>query len=260
MQLSLNQIAIMCNGVLTDGSNGALIVNHVAIDSHELEQGSLFIAIIGHTNDGHKFVHESLQNGAVGAIVNQSSKLALPNLIIVEDTTIAIGLFAKNYRDMFDISVVAITGSNGKTTIKEMLKRICEIEYGVDYVLASRGSFNNHWGMPLSLLQLNTKHKVAILEMGMNHHGELDYLSKIAKPTIAVVNNVLMSHAGFFKDLSDIAYAKGEIYNGLTDNGTALINKSVQFADIWQDQLKHQNCRIIEYGTLDTTCYLKECM
>lgn len=259
MQLSLNQIAIMCEGELSAGSDGSRVITNVVIDSREVADGSLFVAIVGENNDGHKYALDCLSNKALGAIVNKTSGLTAPNLVIVPDTTYAIGLLASRYRDMFNIPLVAITGSNGKTTIKEMLRGICEAEYGISDVLASKNSFNNQWGMPLTLLQLNDKHKVAIIEMGMNHHGELDYLTKLAKPTIAVVNNVLLSHAGFFKNIEEIANAKCEIYNGLVDDGVALINKNISYATTWSNKLKQNyKIKLIEFGDNTTGCYLKE--
>lgn len=260
MNLTLSKIASMCNGRLSTGSDGALVINNVVIDSREALAGSLFIAIIGDNDNGHKYVNSSFAQGAVAAVVSRASGFDnnTPNLIIVADTTQALGYFAACYRNMFDVPIVAITGSNGKTTIKEMLRQICQIEYGKEYVLASRNSFNNHWGMPLTLLGLNTNHKVVILEMGMNHSGELDYLSRIAKPTIAVVNNVLLSHARFFKCLEDIAHAKGEIYNGLIDGGVALLNSNLPYYKLWQHQLQDKPVQRVTFGSTSSSCYLKQ--
>ncbi|MFN8769551.1 MAG: UDP-N-acetylmuramoyl-tripeptide--D-alanyl-D-alanine ligase [Neisseriaceae bacterium] len=258
MQLTLEQASSMCDGELSSNSDASFIITNVVIDSREVIFGSLFIAIIGESNDGHRYVYDTLSKYKCAAIVNQTSNLDFPNLIKVNDTTKAIGQLASKYRDMFDIPIVAITGSNGKTTIKEMFYQVCKVEYGEKKVLASKNSFNNQWGMPLTLLQLNSEHEVAILEMGMNHHGELDYLTRIAKPTIAVVNNVLLSHAGFFKGLEDIAKAKGEIYNGLVAGGVALINNNIPYSNIWQENLKQQNVKIVNFGDETSGIYLKE--
>lgn len=235
MDLTLAQIATMCGGTLSAASNPELIVESVVIDSRHVGRGSLFVAIKGERHDGHGFIDEVFNDGAACALVSQP--LNYPNLIYVQDTIKGLGLLAYNYRKMFNIPVVAITGSNGKTTVKEMLNSICVKEYGIQHVLATVGNLNNHIGVPLTLLKLKQQHKVAIVEMGMNHAGEIDYLSKMACPTIAVVNNAMFAHAGFFNDLTDIAKAKGEIYNGLANNGIALINWLSPFAQLWSNQL-----------------------
>ncbi|MDQ5920434.1 MAG: UDP-N-acetylmuramoyl-tripeptide--D-alanyl-D-alanine ligase [Pseudomonadota bacterium] len=273
MNLTLAQIAVMCGGTLSAASNPELLVESVVIDSRNIGPGSLFVAIKGEHHDGHSFVAEIFNHGAACALVSQP--LNYPNLIYVHDTIQGLGLLAYNYRKMFNIPVAAITGSNGKTTVKEMLNSICVKEFGVQHVLATAGNLNNHIGVPLTLLKLNQEHKVAIIEMGMNHAGEIDYLSKIVSPTIAVVNNVMLAHAGFFNDLSDIARAKGEIYNGLANNGIALINQLSPFAQLWQNQLNNNqsqsnelmdnellehNTRSIHqvgFGIEGSSCYLK---
>ena len=219
---------------------------------------SLFVAIVGDNNNGHNFIQSSFDNGANSAIVNHTHDVMYPNCIIVEDTTLALGLLAKNYRNTFtNIPIVAITGSNGKTTIKEMLKKVCEVEFGEEHVLASKNSFNNQWGVPLTILQIRPTHKVVILEMGMNHHGELHYLSEIAHPTIATVNNVLLSHVGFFKDLTDIAHAKGEIYDGIHGDNVALINTQVPYHTMWVANLRQRNCKMVRFGSDGELCYLQ---
>jgi UDP-N-acetylmuramoyl-tripeptide--D-alanyl-D-alanine ligase len=256
MKLTIKQIAQMCGGELSANSSFDRQVTSVVIDSREVTPEALFVAIIGEVNDGHKFIEQSFAQGAVAAIVNRSSNISLPNLVIVEDTTKALGLLAANYRQQFSIPIVAITGSNGKTTIKEMLKQVCIAEFGTKHVLASKGSFNNHWGMPLTLLQLNADHKVALLEMGMNHHGELHYLSTLAKPTMAVVNNVLMSHVEFFNSVEDIAKAKGEIYDGLNADGIAMVNTQIPYYKSWHRKLAAQGCRVVEFGSENNQYYL----
>ncbi len=256
MKLTLKQIANMCGGELSANSDLNIVIRNVYIDSRLVKLDSLFVAIVGDNQDGHIYVSQSLNKGAVAAIVNNTTTLDLPNLIKVSDTTLALGKLAANYRQMFAIPIVAITGSNGKTTVKEMLKSICCEFFGQEYVLATEGNLNNHWGVPLTILGLEPIHKVAILEMGMNHAGELNYLSNLAKPTIAVVANVLWAHAGFFKSLDDIASAKGEIYNGLQDGTTACINKNSQYAAIWADSLANRKVSLSFYGSNNSDCYL----
>lgn len=254
MNLSLNDIAIMCGGELSTDSNKNQMVTSVVIDSRNVTPNSLFVAIKGENHDGHSYVENCLKSGAVAALVNSNCSINHPNLIKVTDTVKALGQLSHNYRIKFEIPVIGITGSNGKTTVKEMLKSICEREYGADKVLATTGNLNNFIGMPLTLLRLNKEHKVAIIEMGMNHAGELRYLSGLASPTVAVVNNVMLAHAGFFKDLTDIANAKGEIYSGLVPGGIACINKNLPYADSWyQENVKNQ-----DFGIPGSICFQKE--
>lgn len=258
-QLKLADLATMCGGELSVGSNSELLINQVVIDSRIAKDGCLFVAIQGENDDAHKYVASVVIQYATASLVNKDSGLNLPNIIYVADTVKALGRLASIYRDRFDIPVVAITGSNGKTTVKEMLRAICIRQFGIKHVLATSGNLNNHLGMPLTLLNLAKKHKIAIIEMGMNHSGELDYLSHLAKPTIAVVNNVRLAHAGFFNDLTDIANAKGEIYNGLIPNGIACVNLNEPLHKIWLDKLaKNPNLKIYLYGNPDGNCFLMQ--
>ena len=243
MELNLAQVAQMCGGKLSNNSNHDLMLTSCVIDSRLVINKSLFVAIKGENIDAHDFVAELLSNNdkngsAIACMISSPKLMYLPNCILVEDTTKALGLLAQNYRKMLNLQVVAITGSNGKTSVKEMLKCVCECTYGQDYVIATEGNLNNHWGLPLTILRIKQKHKVAILEMGMNHLGELHYLSNLAKPTIAVVNNVFWAHVGFFTGLAQVAQAKGEIYDGVIEDGIACVNMADQFAEYWIEKIK----------------------
>ena len=257
-KLDARQLVNLCNGIASEvfAEDGA--INSVVIDSRKVSDGSLFIAIVGENHDGHDYVAQVIARGNTYALVNADFALDLPNLIRVKDTTQALGLLASNYRQLFTIPVVAITGSNGKTTVKEMLRSVCQTHFGIEHVLATSGNLNNHWGMPLTLLELNDNHKVAIIEMGMNHAGELDYLSKLAKPTLAVVNNVMFAHIGQFKSLAEIADAKGEIYNGLARDGIACIDVSNPFSKQWGTKAELTTAKIFDYGTAESGCYLAQ--
>lgn len=254
-KLTIQQIIAATAGVVACEIDVQAVIEHIAIDSRNLKDHSLFIAIKGETNDGHDYVAKVLENTSNYALVSNNYPLDLPNLVRVADTTLALGQIAAYYREQFDIPVVAITGSNGKTTVKEMLRSICQQQFGSEAVLATSGNLNNHWGMPLTLLGIGTQHKVAIIEMGMNHAGELDYLTKLAKPTLAAINNVMFAHAGHFTCLADIAAAKGEIYHGLPSNGVACVNVSNQFADTWlNDDVKVDN--ICRFGNSDSQFHI----
>lgn len=206
----------------------------VSIDSRQIKPGELFVAIKGEQFDGHQFVAQAKANGAVAAVVSEAVDVDLP-LIHVSDTRIALGELAAQHRQQFHIPVIALTGSCGKTTTKEMLRAIFQ---QCGEVLAPISSFNNDIGVPLTLLQLNSSHQYAVIEMGANHPGEIGYLTQIAKPTLAFILNVAAAHLAGFGSLEGVMQAKSEIFAGLPANGTAMINADDQFAPQWHDLLK----------------------
>jgi len=209
----------------------------VSTDTRTIQQGDLFIALKGENFDGAKFVAQAAQAGAVAAVVNADSVIdgALCPLIRVADTRIALGKLAAHWRSQFDIPLVAITGSNGKTTVKEMLSAILRTATGSEEtVLATQGNFNNDIGMPLTLLKLRAQHRYAVIEMGMNHFGEIDYLTHLARPNVAVVNNATGAHLQGLGSIEGVARAKGEIFAGLVSDGTAVINADDTHAALWR--------------------------
>ena len=208
----------------------------VTTDSRAVNAGDLFIALKGERFDGHKYLDEALRRGAVAAITSRRVDTALPaSQAVVDDTRLALGRLAAHWRARFAIPLVALTGSNGKTTVKEMIAAILASHAGsADAVLATRGNLNNDIGMPLTLLGLRARHRYAVIEMGMNHEGEIDYLTRLAKPTVALVNNAQRAHVGILGSVEAIARAKGEIYAGLGEGGVAIVNADDAFADYWK--------------------------
>lgn len=206
--------------------------NGVSFDSRTLARGNLYFAILGESKDGHDFIDEARKAGAAGAVVSQPVKTSIP-LVIVEDTTKALGEFGKLWREQFSIPVVGLTGSNGKTTTKNMIAAIFE-EAGLS-PLATEGNLNNQWGVPLMLSRLTSEHKSAVIEMGMNHFDEIRYLTHLAKPTITLITNAGASHLeGVGGKIEGVAKAKGEIFEGLSPEGTAVINADDKFAEFWK--------------------------
>jgi UDP-N-acetylmuramoyl-tripeptide--D-alanyl-D-alanine ligase len=213
--------------------------NAVSTDTRTIAQGDLFVALKGENFDGAKFVANAVKAGAVAAIVNQDSGLGIRDsgvpLLVVEDTRLALGQLAAHWRQQFDIPLVAITGSNGKTTVKEMLAAILRADTGSEEsVLATQGNFNNDIGMPLTLLKLRATHRYAVIEMGMNHPHEIDYLTRIAHPDVALVNNASGAHLQGLGSVEGVARAKGEIFAGLKSDGTAVINGDDAHAALWR--------------------------
>ncbi len=251
--------------------------NAVSSDSRAITPGDLFVALQGPNFDGSAFVTGAAQSGAVAAMVNQksgirnqesrikdqgarrgtSSSVLSPQssvpLLLVEDTRLALGHLAAHWRAQFAIPVVAVTGSNGKTTVKEMLasilraatkSRTADVPSACgrdvrgpsdDAVLATAGNLNNDIGVPLTLLKLRAVHRYAVIEMGMNHSGEIDYLTQLARPDVAIVNNAGSAHLAGLGSVEAVAHAKGEIFNGLSPQGIAIINADDEYAPLWRE-------------------------
>ena len=202
----------------------------VCTDSRNLQAGSLFVALQGPNFDGHDYVEKAREQGAAAAAVSQALDTALP-LIEVADTRLALGQLAAWWRTQFALPVVAITGSNGKTTVRAMTAAILS---QAGRTLSTHGNLNNDIGVPLTLFRLDAADRFAVVEMGANHAGEIDYLSGIIQPTIAVVTNAGPAHLEGFGDLQGVARAKGEVFDRLGADGIAVINADDGFADYWR--------------------------
>ena len=199
-------------------------VKRIVTDSRDIRSGDVFFALVGERFDAHDFVADVLSRGAAAAVVSREDCAWLEGTLQVEDTLAALQTLAQAWRNEIDPFVFGITGSSGKTTVKEMLAAVLRHAFGEETVLATAGNFNNHIGLPLTLLQLNEQHRYAVIEMGMNHFGELSLLTRLAQPDTALVNNALRAHVGCgFDGVGDIAKAKSEIYEGLASDGIALI-------------------------------------
>lgn len=228
----------------------------ISIDTRTLQPGNLFIAIQGEQLDGHAFIAEATKKGAVALLVNHLVDSPLPQLI-VPDTTRALGEIAARWREQFHLPVIGVTGSNGKTTLKNMIASILQGASN-HHALATEGNLNNHIGLPLNLLRLNAQHQYAVLEMGMNHFGEIAYLTQLAKPTIAVINNASGAHLQGLKNVAGVAKAKGEIFQGLAAKGVAVLNRDDEHFNYWSSLIGHR--AVISFGfhadahvTADTT-------
>ena len=219
----------------------------VSTDSRQVARGDLFVALRGERFDGHAFVDQALAAGAVAAMVDDADRVARrgASLILVDDTLQGLGRLACAWRARFTPALVGVTGSNGKTTVKEMIAGILRAQAGDEAVLATSGNLNNAIGVPLMLLRLRSHQRYAVIEMGMNHLGEIRYLTKLASPTVAVVTNAGTAHIGEVGSREAIAQAKGEIFEGLRD-GVAVINADDRFADYWRGL--NDGRRVIDFG------------
>jgi UDP-N-acetylmuramoyl-tripeptide--D-alanyl-D-alanine ligase len=229
MQLSAASLA-MHGSLIGDDS----AFDCVGTDSRAVRPGQLFVALKGEHFDGHDYAEQALEQGAAGVVLEKNTANLSP-AIVVEDSYLALGQLAAHWRAKFAIPVVAITGSNGKTTVKEMLSAILAVKAGgMASIHATVGNLNNHIGLPLTMLKLRDSHQFTVLEMGMNHLGEIAYLSDLAKPTLALINNAGTAHLGELGSRDKIAQAKGEVFAGLAANGVALINADDDYAAYWR--------------------------
>jgi UDP-N-acetylmuramoyl-tripeptide--D-alanyl-D-alanine ligase len=248
-----------------ESSGGDIWFSGVSTDSRATMPGDLFVALMGDKFDGHDFVAEVVAKGAVAAIVHRDWKAANPQaaipLIRVANTRLALGNLAAFWRRRFAIPLVAVTGSNGKTTVKEMIASILQhvtsgsgsgesrqpgqVE-GPDQVLATEGNLNNDIGVPLTLLRLREHHKYAVIEMGMNHAGEIAYLTSLAKPSVALITNAGTAHVEALGSVEAVARAKGEIFEGLDQQGIAVINASDLHAPLWRGLAG--NRKVMDFG------------
>ncbi len=208
-----------------------IVFTGVGTDTRTLEKGDLFFALRGPHFDGHLFLAEALGANAAAAVVARAIDTALP-AIQVEDTRVALGSLASFWRQQFKFPVIAVTGSNGKTTVKDMIAGILSQS---TTGWATEGNLNNDIGVPLTLLKLRQQHRFAVVEMGMNHRGEIAYLSGLAKPTVAVITNAAHAHLQGLGNVEQVAHAKGEIFGGLSDDGIAVINADDPYHFLWRD-------------------------
>ena len=226
----------------------------VSTDSRTVKQGDLFVALTGENFDGHDYIAGAIEKGAVAVMTGyQKVTMEIPT-IQVEDTRLGLGQLAAYWRGRFKMPLVAVTGSNGKTTVKEMIASILcvsvnETDGNEEFsaqVLATKGNLNNEIGVPQMLFLLREQHRYAVIEMGMNHLGEIAYLTQMAKPTVAVVTNAGEAHIEGLGSIEQVARAKGEIFEGLDQQGVAIINADDTYASLWEE-LVNNRC-VVEFG------------
>lgn len=221
---------------------GDAVFTGVTIDSRRVEPGNLFVALRGERFDGHRFADQAVRNGASALLLSRRVPVRAP-YVEVDDTRIALGRLAAHWRARVGATVVAVTGSNGKTTVKEM---IASILARVGSVLATSGNLNNDIGVPLTLLRLDPSHRFSVVELGANHAGEIAALVALARPSVSVITNAAPAHLEGFGSIEGVARAKGEIFEGLPPQGTAVINADDRFASLWKALAAPR--RVITFG------------
>ncbi|BFM06225.1 UDP-N-acetylmuramoyl-tripeptide--D-alanyl-D-alanine ligase [Halioxenophilus aromaticivorans] len=235
MPMTLQQIAECTDGRLVGED---LTISSISTDTRTIESGSLFLALTGKNFDGNKFASDAVAKGAVAVLVSEEQQDLAASQVVVTDTTEALGKLATWYRRRWGNAMVAITGSCGKTTVKGMVASILS---QLNTTWATQGNLNNHIGVPKTLLSLMPEHHFAVVEMGASGLGEIEYLTNMAEPQVALVNNVVPAHLEGFGSVDAIAKTKGEIYSGLTDDGTAIINLDDQYAGQWLQSIGERN-------------------
>ena len=233
LPLYLSQIAAVlgCDAPVVD-----VVITGTAIDSRKVLLGSLFVAIAGEHVDGHDYIAAARQAGASAALVSVRQHDPLPQLVVT-DVVQAFGVIAKFWRQQCAVKIVAVTGSNGKTTVKEMIAAILR---QCGSVIATQGNLNNELGVPLTLTRIKASTDYAVIEMGANHRGEIARLVAMAQPQFSVINNVAPAHLEGFGNLLGVAKAKAEIFFGLADDGIGVFNADMDFVNEWKQVLANR--------------------
>ena len=247
--LSVHEIVSGSHGILEEGYEAYKPIAAISIDSREIKSGDLFIPIVGERLDGHDFIKDSLDKGAVGALLNKEKDI-LPGysdrlFIRVNDTRVALGNIASAYKRKFKINTLGVTGSNGKTTSKEMIASVLATEFKVH---KSSGNLNTEIGLPLSILGLTRSHQISILEMGMNQKGDIARLCRIARPNMGIITNIGEAHIGPLGSRRNIAEAKWELAHSLPKKGVLFLNADDPY--LWEYRKKAE-CRVITFGVIN---------
>lgn len=225
-------------------ASGSVLVQGVSTDTRTLQPGDLFVALRGEQFDAHEFLEDVRNAGAIAAVVEAGNPMltspALEGwpLIVCDDTRHALGTLGQVWRARYELPVVAITGSNGKTTTKELVAHLFRSDVGDDAVLSTLGNFNNEIGLPLTLLRLGPQHRYAVIELGMSHPGEIAALAQLAQPTIAIVTNAQRAHLAGVGSLAGVAEEKGSLFDAVPEGGAAVVNLDDPHAQSWLDRVR----------------------
>lgn len=223
MKLSITEIAEITKGQMHGDEE--VVVRGLSADTRCMQAGALFVALVGDSYDPHEMIEADNANRAAAVLVQRKVDVAIPQ-IVVKDTYKALQQLATAWRQRFSLPVIGVTGSNGKTSVKELIKQVLSTQ---GEVLATVGNLNNHIGVPLTLSNLNESHRFAVIEMGASHAGEIAVLTKIAEPNIGVITNIGPAHLEGFESIEGVAHAKAELYQNLSLNGIAVVNADEHF-------------------------------
>jgi len=223
----------------------------LSTDSRKVESGNVFLALRGETFDAHDFLNQVVQAGAVAVIAERlPADFSVPALI-VPDTKLALAAIAIYWRQQFNLPVIGVTGSNGKTTVKEMIASILLAQYGSEHMLSTRGNLNNEIGVPLTVFRLQQQHQAAVFELGMNHPGEIAVLSDIAQVNVALVNNAQREHQEFMQTVEAVAIENGSVIRSLPVDGVAVFPAQDTYTPIWREFAANRRC--LTFGLSSST-------
>lgn len=247
-RMNINDILTATGGRLICG-NGDFEISEITTDSRKAGVNMLFVPILGENNDGHDFIGSAFENGADAVITHRDiPEIPGKNIVRVEDTRVAFGDIARFYKQKYNLPTVGITGSVGKTTTKDMISAVLAMKYNT---LKTQGNFNNDIGLPLTIFRLEQKHEMAVIEMGMSHMGEIHYLASIARPDVAVITNIGMSHIENLGSQENIWKSKMQICDFFDENGLLVVNGDDEFLRRGSDK-----CKVISYGIENKNCDL----
>ncbi|SNS21673.1 UDP-N-acetylmuramoyl-tripeptide--D-alanyl-D-alanine ligase [Noviherbaspirillum humi] len=220
----------------------------VSTDSRTAAAGSLFVALRGERFDAHDFLDEVVARGVAAVVVDRPMPGLKAPALVVPDTRAALGRIAAFWRGRFDLPVIGVTGSNGKTTVKEMIASILAAHFGADHCLATRGNLNNDIGVPLTLFRLQPACRAAVIELGMNHPGEIAQLAAMAWPTVGLVNNAQREHQEFMASVEAVAEENGAVIRALGSQGVAVYPADDTYASLWRGYAAERGCRSLTFG------------
>ena len=244
--MTLEQIAEITQAEIFNNSQNGTLINAVSKDTRTLKAGDLYIALTGENFDGHAFVNKAFELQAAAALVEEVQADCALSQLKVTDTLLALGQLADFNRQQFSGPVVAVTGSAGKTTVKQLMASVLAQQFNT---LVTKGNLNNHIGAPLTLLDINQDHQAAMIELGASAEGEIAYTAQWVKPHIGIITNASAAHIAGFGSLQHIVQTKGELLDFIQPNGTAVLNADDEFFPQWQARaLKSFDVEIISFG------------
>jgi UDP-N-acetylmuramoyl-tripeptide--D-alanyl-D-alanine ligase len=248
MKSSLAAIRPWISQAATANVAGDVVFDGVSTDSRNVSVGNLFVALRGEKFDAHAFISDVAARGVAAVVVEElPAGLTIP-AIVVPDTRVALGEIAAGWRRQFAMPVIGVTGSNGKTTVKEMIASILTAAFGAEQSMATRGNLNNEIGVPLTVFRMRADMKAAVVELGMNHPGEIALLSSIAQPTVGLVNNAQREHQEFMESVEAVAKENGAVLKSLPATGTAVFPSDDAFTSLWQAYAAKAGCKSMSFG------------
>ncbi|KAF4000013.1 UDP-N-acetylmuramoyl-tripeptide--D-alanyl-D-alanine ligase [Glaciimonas immobilis] len=245
LQSSQQQVSV---AAMSNVDANIIVTTGLSIDSRAVAPGNLFVALRGDHFDAHDFLDQVIAQGASALIVARApANLSVPALVVA-DTRAALGAVANGWRRQFSLPLIAVTGSNGKTTVKEMIAAILAAAFGTDGYLSTRGNLNNEIGVPLTLQRLGAGHRAAVVELGMNHPGEIAVLAAIAAPTVGLVNNAQREHQEFMATVEAVAAENGAVISALPEAGIAVFPADDAHTSLWRDLAAAKGVRVMTFG------------